>query len=85
MAIKKKDLLKALTKEQASELKKLEDRIDKKLKQEYSPGGTVNIVIKDFPRERVTQELEKKYKEAGWKLEICGGGQRDEGIWITVS
>lgn len=62
----------------ANEVAAAEDRLDRMLSSRYSSGRRVEIDGRDLPRDHlVRDELLKRYKHAGWKIEHYTGDQRE--------
>ncbi|OHA50029.1 MAG: hypothetical protein A2991_01765 [Candidatus Terrybacteria bacterium RIFCSPLOWO2_01_FULL_58_14] len=82
MAITKAEILGRLTQDQEAAASALEATIDAEIRRNYV-GRELVVTISHWPHERIRQELERRYREAGWILSFHSD-QRD-GSWITVS
>ena len=82
MAIKKSELVSLFTKQQKCEIAAFESRTDEMLRSKYA-GKQVNFEIPRWPCDKVRREIERRYKEAGWKIKF-GSDQRD-GNWVELS
>ena len=76
MVIRKEDLVDFITAEQKEVAKKIEEQIDKALKERYLPPQTLSVALKTHPSERVKKEIIKRYEGAGWDIEFKSS-QRD--------
>jgi len=82
MAIEKAELSKILTKKQLQEVKILESHFDKELREEYTGDQGVIIQLNNSPNPKIQHELERRYRQAGWKI-VFHSDQR-EGEWVEL-
>lgn len=83
MAIRRKDLMDKIGKEDAEDLKRYEEEIDRQLAEKYEGCGLAYIYLHKWPRPRLQRELIRRYIAAGWKKVEFHTDQRD-GEWMTI-
>ncbi|UCB42484.1 MAG: hypothetical protein JSV77_08470 [Dehalococcoidales bacterium] len=68
MPVQKDEGAKHLSEVQVIEIENMEKEIDSVISERYVPGGSVTVVFEKTPHGKVIQQIERHYKDTGWKV-----------------
>ncbi len=82
MIVKKEELMILI--EQEETIKKLEEQINRTLRERFVKGGKVKVLLNETFSDQVLDEIQRRYGDGGWKV-IWGSDQIDDQAWLEFS